>query len=70
MEKFDTMLSQRRQLTFEKYKFRKYRGLKTSEGTVWRCTNKNCVGTIYTLKSVFSRENGTHNHNFEEELLV
>jgi hypothetical protein len=70
METFDTMLSQRRQLTFEKYKFRKYRGLKTSEGTVWRCTKKNCIATIYTLKSVFSRENGTHNHNFEEELLV
>jgi hypothetical protein len=42
MENFDTMLSQRGQLLliFEKYKFRKYRVLKTSEETVWRCTTK------------------------------
>jgi hypothetical protein len=54
MEKFYTMLSQRGQLLiFEKYKFRKYRVLKTSEETVWRCTNKNCIATIYTLNSVF-----------------
>jgi hypothetical protein len=72
MENFDTMLSQRGQLLliFEKYKFRKYRVLKTSEETVWRCTNKNCIATVYTLNSVFSRKEGTHNHNLEEELLV
>jgi hypothetical protein len=72
MENFDTMLSQRVQLLliFEKYKFRKYRVLKTSEETVWRCTNKNCIATVYTLNSVFSRKEGTHNHNLEEELLV
>jgi hypothetical protein len=38
MEKFDTMLNQRGQLLliFEKYKFRKYRVLKTSEETVYK----------------------------------
>jgi 5-bromo-4-chloroindolyl phosphate hydrolysis protein len=72
MEKFDTMLSQRGQLLliFEKYKFKKYRVLNTSEETVWRCTNKNCIATVYTLNSVFSRKEATHNHNLEEELLV
>jgi len=72
METFDTMLSQRGQLLliFEKYKFRKYRVLKTSEEIVWRCSKKNCVATIYTLNSVFSRKEGIHNHRVEEELLV
>jgi hypothetical protein len=72
MENFDPMLSQRGQLLliFEKHKFTKYRVLKTSEETVWRCTNKNCIATVYILNSVFSRKEGTHNHNLEEELLV
>lgn len=72
MEKFETMLSERGQLLliFENYKFRKFRVLKSSEETVWRCTKKNCVAKVYTLNSeVFSRKEGTHNHDYNQELL-
>lgn len=58
-------------IIYENFKFRRYRELKTTGELVWCCTNKNCLAKVYTLGEnfIFSKKNGFHNHNRNDDLV-
>lgn len=70
MELADHILSQRGRvlLTYENFKFYKYRELKSNE-TCWCCTKRKCAAKLYTCGAnyLFSRKSGVHNHAFLSE---
>lgn len=47
---------------FEKAMDKKEYVVKSSKGIRWRCCNKRCAATFYTINGVFSRKFNEHNH--------
>jgi MULE transposase domain len=69
---YERMFSEKGQplIIFEKFKFRKYRVLKSTGEEVWCCTVKSCNSKLYVLDSIISSKIINHNHVLDEAVLM